>query len=271
MKNVGMGNEMSHKVVYMGISGNELKGDISLKKVSSYVKKTMKEYVEETAKEKNVKCDWYVIGGRWEGAIGAIKGAKNVVLTENGLFPYKFFDQYDAIINAGHRGPYFVDDVEYIPVNAGLKKDIAWDSISRLAQYKTFRFLELILNKDSCLGDGLVEGYEIKDGNLYVGKNKSLILKNNETFSEWAERLGVQFGRVMMSPDAYIDVKGVWHDENDAWAKCEKEIMSGKFRDIPENLEEAVQKAYLENYEKFMNEELKDDDCFVILDCHCFP
>ena len=36
-------------------------------------------------------------------------------------------------------------------------------------------------------------------------------------------------------------------------------------------MEEAAQEAYLENYEKFMDEELKDDDCFVILDCHCFP
>ena len=39
---------------------------------------------------------------------------------------------------------------------------------------------------------------------------------------------------------------------------------------MPENPEEAAQEAYLEKYEKFMDEELKDDDCFVILDCHCF-
>lgn len=42
-------------------------------------------------------------------------------------------------------------------------------------------------------------------------------------------------------------------------------------KNLPDNSEEAAQQAYLENYEKFMDEELKDDDCFVILDCRCFP
>ena len=116
---------MSHKTVYMGISANKLKGSVSLENISAYVEKTMRKYVEETAKEENIKCDWYVIGGRWEGAVGAVKGTENILLTENGLFAYQLFDQYDAIINNGQRGPYFVDDVEYIPVNAGLKKDIA--------------------------------------------------------------------------------------------------------------------------------------------------
>lgn len=262
---------MSHKTVYMGISANKLKGSVSLENISAYVEKTMRKYVEETAKEENIKCDWYVIGGRWEGAVGAVKGTENVLLTENGLFAYQLFDQYDAIINNGQRGPYFVDDVEYVPVNAGLKKDIAWDAISKLDQYKTFKFLELVLNRDPRLGDSLPEGYEIKDGDLYAGEDKSLFLKNKETFNEWAERLGIQFGRAMMPPDAYIDTKGVWHDDNDAWAEFEKIVMSGRFEDLPENQEEAAQQAYLENYEKFMDEELKDDDCFVILDCHCFP
>lgn len=115
-----------------------------------------------------------MIGGRWEGTVRAIKGAENVLLTENGLFAYQLFDQYDAIINNGQRGPYFVDDVEYIPVNAGLKKDIAWDAISKLDQFKTFKFLELVLNRDPCLGESLPEGYEINDGYLYAGDDKSL-------------------------------------------------------------------------------------------------
>lgn len=262
---------MSHKTVYMGIPANELKGDISLERVSSYVEKTMAKYVEETAQEENIKCDWYVIGGRWEGAVGAVKGAENVLLTENGLFAYQLFDQYDALINHGQRGPYFVDDIEYVPVNAGLKKSIAWDAVSRLDHYKDFKFLELVLKRDPRLGGRLPEGYEIKDGNLFAGEDKSLILKEGETFAEWVDRLGMQFGRAMMPPDAYIDTKGVWHDENDEWAEFEKKIMSRKFKDMPENPEEAAQEAYLEKYEKFMDEELKDDDCFVILDCHCFP
>lgn len=261
---------MSHKTVYMGISANKLKGDVCLKNISAYVDKTMKKYVGGNS-QKNTKCDWYVIGGRWEGAVGAVKGAKNVIPTENGLFAYQLFEEYDAIINNGQRGPYFVDDVEYIPVNAGLKKAIAWDAISRLDQYKTFKFLELVLNRDPRLGGELPDGYEIKDGDLYAGEDKLLFLKNNETFSEWAERLGIQFDRAMMLPDAYIDTKGVWHDDNDAWAEFEKKMMSGKFDDIPENPMEAAQEVYLENYDKFIDDELQDDDCFVILDCHCFP
>lgn len=42
-------------------------------------------------------------------------------------------------------------------------------------------------------------------------------------------------------------------------------------KNLPDNSEEAAQQAYLENYEKFMDDELQDDDCFVILDCRCFP
>ena len=262
---------MSHKTVYIGIPASKLKGAFDENQIASIVEKIMKKYVEETAKEENIKCDWYVIGGRWEGAVGAIKGAENVLLTESGLFAYQLFDQYDVIINNGQRGPYFVDDVEYIPINAGLKKDIAWDAISRLDQYKSYKFFELVLNRDPRLGDSLPEGYEIKDGDLYAGENKSLFLKKKETFSEWVERMGIQFGRAMMPPDAYIDTKGVWHDDNDVWAVFEKKLMSGNFDDMPDNPEEAAQQAYLENYEKFMDEELEDDDCFVILDCHCFP
>ena len=150
-----------------------------------------------------------------------------MLLTENGLFAYQLFDQYDAIINNGHRGPYFVDDIEYAPVNAGLKKNIAWDAISRLDNYKDFKFLELVLNRDPRLGNRLPEGYEIKDGDPFAGEGKSPILKEGETFVEWVDRLGMQFDRAMMPPDAYIDTKGAWHDENDEWAEFEKKLMSG--------------------------------------------
>ncbi len=262
---------MSHKTVYMGIPADELKGDISIERVFSYVEKTMAKYVEETAQEENIKCDYYEIGGRWEGAVGAIKGAENVLLTENGLFAYQFFVNYDVIINNGHRGPYFIDDVEYIPVNAGLKKAIAWDAISKFSKYLQFKSLECILNRDPRLEDSLPEGFEIEDGDVYVGEDKLLALKNKETFSEWVDRLGIQFGRTMAPPDAYIDTKGVWHDENDVWAEFEKTIMSGKFKDMPENPAEAAQEIFLGDYERFMDDELKDDDCFVIIDCHCFP
>lgn len=265
------GIKMSHKTVFMGISASKLGHRFDPDKIAETVENIMKKYVEETAQEDDIKCDWYAIGGRWEGAIGALKGAENVLLTENGLFAYDFFELYDAIINNGQRGPYFVDDVEYIPINAGLKKDIAWDAVSKLDQYKTFKFLELVLNCDPRIGNSLPEGYEIKDGDLFGGKNQSLLLKKGEIFAEWVNRLGIQFDRALIPPDAYIDTKGIWHDENDGWAELEKKLMRGKLNEMPEDPVEAAQEIYVGKFEKFIADELKDNDCFVVLDCHCFP
>lgn len=264
---------MSHKTVYIGIPANKLRGTLDHSTIASIVEEIMKAYVEDTAKEESMKCDWYEIGGRWAGAVGAVKGSVNVLPTENGLFAYELFDQYDAIVNSGKRGPYCVDDTEYIPVDGGLKKNIAWDAVSRLDEYKTYKLFELILNRDPRLGSGVYEGNKIIDGDLYLesaGLEKP-VLKKGEAFYDWAKRLGREFGRAMMPPDAYIDTKGIWHDDNDAWAAFEARVMSGKFDDMPENLQEAAQAEYIKGFESFLDNELKDDDCFVILDCHCFP
>lgn len=263
---------MSHKTVYMGIPAEKLCGEFSPKKIASVVSEIMGRYVEETASEENIKCDWYEIGGRWAGAIGAIKGTENILPSKNGLFAYKVFEKYDAVVNGGQRGPYFVDEIVYIPVDAGLKKCIAWDSIAKLDEYKSYRLFQMILRRDPRLGTELPKNFEIKGGDLYINGNgkTTLVLKNGESFYERADRMGKQFGRVMMPPDAYIDTNGVWHDDSEEWAVFEAKIMSDKFDELPENPEEAAHDAYLKKYEEFLDTKLKDDDCFVILDCHCF-
>lgn len=257
---------MSHKTVYMGIPANKLDGKFDPEKIASFVKTTMEQYVEETAKEGNVKCDWYVIGGRWEGSVAAIKGTQNILETQNGQFAYTFFDQYNAVMNNGQSGPYIMDNVEYIPVDGGLKKDIAWDAIAKWNAYNTYLIFKLILQKDPRFGGGIPEGYKVIDEDLYLcpsGKDV-LAVKNNENFYDWAKRLGETFERIVLPPDAYIDTKGVWHDENDLWKNCPTPSELTR-------LLESSQEMFTEVFEKFLDEELQDDDCFVVLDCHCFP
>ena len=41
--------------------------------------------------------------------------------------PYQLFDQYDAVINNGQRGPYFVDDVEYVENFEAIKSMVLKD------------------------------------------------------------------------------------------------------------------------------------------------
>lgn len=43
---------MSHKTVYMGISADKLKGDITLENISAYVEKTMKNMLRKQPKKK---------------------------------------------------------------------------------------------------------------------------------------------------------------------------------------------------------------------------
>lgn len=264
---------MSHKTVYLGISADELNGDVIKDKVSLYVETAMSKYVEGTATPKNIKCDYYLIGGRWDGAIGTVKGTKNILSTENGTFIYTLFDEYDAIVNNGQRGPYFLDGIEYIPISGGFKKDIDWNSISKFNLYKKFKLLELVLNRDPKIGDKLPSGYKIVNNDLYIETDghKNQILKKSETFSEWIKRQNIKFSREMLPPDAYVDKNGVWHDENDIWDEFERNIINYKLEDMSKNPFEAVQKNFIKQFENFMDNELQDDDYFVILDCHCFP
>lgn len=264
---------MSHKTVYLGISANKLNGNVSEDKIYLYVETVMSKYVEETAKSRNVKCDWYLIGGRWEGAIGAVKGTKNILSAENGTFIYTLFDEYDAIVNNGQRGPYFLDGIEYIPISGGFKKDIDWNSVSKFNQYKKFKLLELVLNRDPKIGNKLPSEYKIVDNDLYIETDgqKNQILKKGETFSEWIKRQNIKFSREMLNPDAYVDKNGVWHDENDIWAEFEKKNINFETENMAKNPFEAVQESFIKQFENFMDNELQDDDYFVILDCHCFP
>lgn len=264
---------MSHKTVYLGIPASKLNGVFDPSAIASIVEEIMAQYVEETAKEENVKCDWYVIGGRWEGTVGAIKGTENVLLTENGTFAYTLFDKYNVIANKGNNGPYIIEDTEYIPVNGGLKKSIAWDTYSRFDSYIAYLTFELVINKDPRIGGTLPENYEIIDNDLFLNASgkKVLVMRKKEAFSDWADRMNRYLGRVLLPPDAYIDTNGVWHDDNEIWAEFEKIAMSGNFEAMPENPEETAQKEMSKRFNEFLDNELKDDDCFVVLDCHCFP
>ena len=264
---------MSHKTVFIGIPSGRLGGRFSQEKIASLVDDIMKKYVEETAEDENVKCDWYVIGGRWEGALGALKGTEGVLPADSGSFAYEFSNKYNVVVNNGGNGPYIVENDEYFPVNGGLKKSIAWDAIAKLDECTTYMILKMILARDPRLGDRLPEAYEIRDGDLYIKAEDQniLLLKNGESFSERAVRLGQEFGPAMMPPDAFIDLRGVWHDDNDAWAAFEKKLMSGKLDEMPDNLEEAAKNAFLDDFTRFREEELQGEDCIVVLDCHCFP
>ena len=264
---------MSHKTVYMGIAASELKGEFDAQKIISIVDKIMAKYVEETAEDDDIKCDGYEIGGRLEGVIAAFKNSENILKTENGTFPYQGFNEYNAIVNNGNIGPYVIDEVEYIPVNGGLKKDIAWDAIEKLDEYKSISLLRMIFTRDPRLGGNVPEVYEIKEDGLYINSDgqSTLVLKKGETFSEWADRIGKQFNRNFLPPDAYIDTNGVWHDADEYWETFQDALINGNPDDIPEDPEQAASQAFLADFEKFMDDELKDNDCFVVLDCHCFP
>lgn len=257
---------MSHMTVYMGISANKLKGAFDQDKISELVDEVMQKYLVETAEEKNIKCDWYVIGGRWEGSIAAVKGSENVLETESGMFPYQFIDQYDVIVNNGNRGPYFAGSTEYVPANGGLKKEIDWEGIAKLQEFMYFKYQELILNRDPRFGGRIPDGHVIKEDGLYVDNEGELVLllKKGESFEERAVRTGETYSRSIGIPDAYIDTQGVWHDENEVWDA----MMRGKLKGVKGNTQEFAQQTYMKNFTKFMDGELQDNDCFVVLDCH---
>ena len=83
--------------------------------------------------------------------------------------------------------------------------------------------------------------------------------------------MGTSFERFLAPPDAFIDTRGIWHDDNDAWDQFMHQVMSGKSGTMPNNLEEAAQQSFMRDFESFLDNELQEDDCIIVLDCHSFP
>lgn len=260
---------MSHKTVYVSIPAREIAGNTDQNHISRLVQGIMSKYVEGTAQDGNIKCDWYEIGGRWEGTFGAIKGTENVLPAGSGSFAYELFGSYNLIVNNGQQGPYFAGETEYIPINGGLKKDIAWDAIEKLEAYTRHRFFEWILNRDPRIEANIDEDYLIVEDGLYFKTDGEpvLILKRGETFEERNARLGQTFGKGMLSVDAYVDKNGVWHDEDNMWRK----FFIGGSKNMPEDPETAAKEELMKSFRNFLDEELEPDDYVVVLDCHCFP
>lgn len=263
---------MSHKTVIMGIPSHYLNGSFDTDTVSNYVEKVMAQYVEETAREENIKCDWYVIGGRWAGCFGALKSANHIWISEQGVFAYQLFDEYDAIANGGKRGPYVIEDVEYVPINGGLKKDIAWDSIHKFDVYTKYLLLEMIQQQDPRLGQ-LPDEYKFKADGLYVESEGELylLLKAGESFEEYVRREEIIFANAGLDVDAYIDISGMWHDESDCWDNWIQQMANGKSRELPENPGETAKEEFDAAYHRFVDNELSENDGIIVLDCHCFP
>lgn len=62
--------------------------------------------------------------------------------------------------------------------------------------------------------------------------------------------------------DAYIDNKGVWHDDNELWNEWEREGMRVFMEtgSVPEgNPHEEIPKMFEEKVDKFINEEVRDE------------
>lgn len=262
---------MSHKVVYLTIPGFVLKGEFSKELIEEKVASLMRHYVEETADEDDYPtCDGYEIGGRWAGALGALKGTQTVVPAQEGKFAFEFMDTYSVVVHRGQPGPYIAGKKEFVPINGGLAKDIDWTAATDLQNYMEYRIMQLALEKDPMMGN-LLHQFSFREDGLYPAQPGADIpvLKKDETFEQWCQRLGKDGQRGILPPDAYTDRQGVWHDENEVWEQWQEDLLRGG-RGIPENPQEAAQEQFQEAFHKYLDEELQSDDCLVILDCHTF-
>lgn len=254
---------MSHKLVYICIPASDLKGTFSKSTVENIVERKMSKYVEGMAKSGDAKCDWYIIGGQWSGVFAAAKGARNVIAAEGNTFAYEKGDLYNTFLNGGHEGPYLVEDREYVPVNGGLKEDIAWIAISELARYAAFKVYEGAFNGDARLAEALPLETEISEDGIY--EDGTWVYKKGETYSQWIERLEVRFFRCLLPPAAYIDKTGVWHGEDD------REVFDAALRKANSAgvviSQELISDCYFEGLNKFIAD-IQDGDCIVALDCH---
>lgn len=264
---------MSHKTVYMCIPQNKLKGNVSKEHITEIVAETLAKYVEDTAEDGMMKIDWYEIGGRWAGAFATLKSATSAFLTENGLFAYEFLDKYDVICNGGQRGPYIAGCEEFMPVNGAYNHEIAWNALAKLRDYYLYKYMLMILDGDERLGGHTPDGMEIIDDCLFLMDDEhTLWVKKGETFDERNERLGKKFGRGMMPPDAYVDLNGVWHDDNDIWEKWEKggpKAMEKVFASGKDPQEIALEE-FNEEFEQLLSS-LQPNDYVIVIDGHAFP
>lgn len=265
---------MSHKTIYIALPAAKVGGDTSREHIDELTDFILSPYVEETAAEGMMRIDWYKIGGRWTGAFAALKSAPSAYLPEDGGFGYEFIDRYDLICNSGERGPYIAGKEEFIPVNGACNKDIEWDALDKLNQYSGYRYMEMVLNRDERVGGEVPDELEIIGDELYmiVEDDKMLFLKRGESFEERNERMEIEFDSFVMPPDAYIDLDGVWHDDNDIWERWEKggpkaisDVLSSGG-----NPQEVAFKEFVAGFYK-MRDSLQDDDYILVVDGHAFP
>ena len=75
-----------------------------------------------------------------------------------------------------------------------------------------------------------------------------------------------------MSADAFIDLKGVWRDENDIWKKWERDpekalaMLSDPDKDLMAVAEEEFQQVF-----ESMLDSLGPEDYVLLVDGHAFP
>ncbi len=258
-----------HRFLFLGIPAKNLSNGFKLDSIRAYVKKVMREYAMDTADEENVKCDYYEIGGRWQGVFAAKKDSKNIILTDTGMFEenYDFFPFYDALVNDGANGPYIIDDVEYVPVNGGFMSDIDLEVVNRFREYRMYLIFKSFLDGDSRVGNA-PDTCRITEEGIYFTDDSGeerLMLKKGETFAQFTERMEIKFVPDFIPPHAYIDLDGVWHDENDVWDNIQAELLSGKFPAL--DIMEIAREKFAEMVYKFMKG-LNPEDGLVVVDYH---
>lgn len=251
-----------HNFLIMGIPAKELKGQFNEKMLNAYVEKVLGKYIGN-------KCDYFQIGGRWQGVLGAKKSNPNVLLTETGCFEenYDFFGRYDALENNGASGPYMIDGVEFVPVNGGLVNEIEWDVIPRFMEYATYIVKKHILERDPRF-EILPDEYKYQDGDLYLDvpdHGLHLLIKNGETFLEYAQRQECVFVRDFIPPHAYVDLDGAWHDDNEVWEELGKGLLAEG--EMPENIMEFASNEFRTRVHNFLDT-LQPGDGVVIVDFH---
>lgn len=191
------------------------------------------------------------------------------MLTETGCFEetYDFFGKYNVLENNGANGPYMIDGVEFVPVNGGFVSEIEWDVIPRFMECATYVIKKHILEKDPRLGT-IPDEYKYQDGDLYLDvpdHGLHLLIKNGETFSAYAQREGYVFERDFIPPHAYVDLDGVWHDDNEIWEELEKNLLSGK--NMPDDINTFASNEFRDRVHRFLDT-LQPEDGVVIVDFH---
>ena len=252
-----------HNFLILAIPEKELNGVFDISAAEKYVSEKLKKYTNE-------KFDYYSIGGRWEGLLIAKKDSNNILLTENGVFEecYNFFNTYDALENNGQRGPYIIENTEYVPANGGLVKDIEWEVFHKFEEYVQFLIFRHIWEHDERLGR-IPDAYKFKEDGLYIASPENnemfLLYKNDESFSDYITRKDLTFAIKFPAPFAFVDYDGYWHDENEIWGKLEADLLKSK--NMPEDPEEFVQEEYQKAFFTFLDT-LKPTDGVVIVDYH---